>query len=117
MVESKQKLNRMLSEKLYELGMEPHSCIEDGNGDAVYLNRFDTLARSIWEYALGRTEILRDGKEKKHLPSQWAIGVLLDRIEGKVMPVATDTTVTTGPTIADKVSELGKKTINELNDD
>jgi hypothetical protein len=116
-MESKQKLNRILSDKLHELGMEPYSCVEGTEGDAIYLNRFDALARSIWEYALGRTEKLRDGKIKKHLPSQWAIGVLLDRIEGKVMPVSTDVTVNTGPTIADKVSELGKKTINELNSD
>ena len=116
-MESKQKLNRLLSDKLHELGMEPYSCIEDTDGEAVYLNRFDTLAHSIWEYALGRKEKLRDGKEKKHLPSQWAINTILDRTEGKVMPQSMPDKVITGPTIADKVSELGKKTINELNDE
>ena len=116
MVESKQKLNRMLSDKLYELGMEPHSCVDDGSGDMVYLNRFDTLARSIWEYALGRTEKLKDGKEKKHLPSQWAIGVLLDRIEGKVMPQSTPDKEKDMPTAAEKVSELGRDKLNDLVD-
>lgn len=114
MVESKQKLNRMLSEKLYELGMEPHSCIDDGNGDMVYLNRFDTLARSIWEYALGRTEKLRDGKEKKHLPSQWAINTILDRTEGKVMPQSTPDKTKEMPTAAERVSELSKKQLNDM---
>jgi hypothetical protein len=117
MAESKQKLNRMLSMKLYELGMEPHSCIEDGAGDTVYLNRFDTLARSIWEYALGRTEKLRDGKMKKHLPSQWAINTILDRIEGKVIPQSTPDKVYTGPTAAEKVSELGKQQLNDMVED
>lgn len=114
MVESKQKLNRLLSEKLYELGMEPHSCIEDEAGDAVYLNRFDTLARSIWEYALGRTEVLRDGKEKKHLPSQWAINTILDRTEGKVVPQSTPDREKDMPTAAEKVSELGRDKLNDL---
>lgn len=114
MMESKQKLNRMLSEKLYELGMEPHSCIDDGSGDMVYLNRFDTLARSIWEYALGRTEILRDGKEKRHLPSQWAINTILDRTEGKVMPQSTPDKEKDMPTAAEKISELGKKQLNDM---
>lgn len=114
MAESKQKLNRLLSDKIHEIGLEPYSCIEGEDGEPIYLTRFDTLARSIWEYALGRTEKLRDGKMKKHLPSQWAINTILDRTEGKVMPQSTPDKVTTGPTAAEKVSELGKKQLNDL---
>lgn len=117
MAESKQKLNRLLSDKIHDIGMEPFSCIEDGAGDAIYLTRFDVLARSIWEYALGRTEKLKDGREKKHLPSQWAINTILDRTEGKVMPQSTPDKVHTGPTAAEKVSELGKQQLNDMVED
>jgi len=116
MAESKQKLNRLLSDKIHEIGLEPHSCIEGEDGDPIYLNRFDVLARSIWEYALGRTEKLKDGKEKKHLPSQWAINTILDRVEGKVLPQSTPDKEKDMPTAAEKVTELGRDKLNELVD-
>ena len=117
MAESKQKLNRLLSDKLYQIGEEMHSTIADENGNLQAINNLEALARSVWTYALGREEKLRDGKIKKHLPSQWAIGVLFDRLEGKVVPQSTPDKDINGPTVADKVSELGKKTINELDDE
>lgn len=116
MAESKQKLNRLLSDKIHEIGLEPYSCIEDDDGEPVYLSRFDTLAHSIWDYALGRTEKLKGGQEKKHLPSQWAINTILDRTEGKVMPQSTPDKEKDMPTAAEKVSELGRDKLNDLVD-
>ena len=115
--ESKQKLNRMLSSKLYEIGLELHSTISDEEGNSVAINNLDALARSVWMYALGREEKLRDGQMKKHLPSQWAIGILFDRLEGKVMPTIAPDKSAGIVTAAEKVSELNKKRMNDLIDE
>lgn len=114
MAESKQKLNRLLSDKLYQIGEEMHSTIADENGNLQAINNLEALARSVWTYALGREEKLKDGKIKKHLPSQWAIGVLFDRLEGKVMPQSTPDKEKDMPTAAEKVSELGRDKLNDL---
>ena len=116
-ISSKYQATRMLSAKLFEIGQELHSTIVDEDGNSRAINKLEALSRSIWTFALGREETLRDGSKKKHLPAMWAISVLLDRIEGKVMPVMTDKEPVGTPKIADRISELGKQKLNELIDD
>lgn len=117
MAESKQKLNRLLSDKLFQIGTELHSTIIDREGNSQAIDNLEALARSVWTYALGREERLRDGKIKKHLPSQWAIGVIFERLEGKVMPQSTPDKIKDMPTAAEKISELSKKQLNDMIED
>lgn len=76
--------------------------------------RAQTLAKILWKKALGYTETLDDGKEKKHPPSQWAIACILERLEGRVGSI--DDGKDLGQTIVDRIHELTKNRLNELAD-
>ena len=80
------------------------------------------MSRRIWKMALGFTEkrVEDDGAEIMiiHGPDRGMMNLLLDRIEGKVVP-ATDIGKKRSITVADKVGEQGAKRIEQasgLND-
>lgn len=81
------------------------------------MTRSEALARLIWDTGLGYTIPDPDnpGKTIVVRGKEWAMKLLLDRMEGRV----TDRTssANTGPKISDKVSELGVNRINAITDE
>jgi hypothetical protein len=98
-----------ITKHLRELAASLSDQIDD-QGHA--LTKAQALAKVIWERALGWTEILDAGAEKKHPPEPWAISLIYDRTEGRC-PTALDVGSNKG-TVADRVSDLGRTKINDL---
>ena len=75
--------NRDISKNLRALALQVDK------EDPKKRTRAERLAELVWERALGyeTTSIDEDGKEAtiKQPPAQWAINVILDRTEGRVM--------------------------------
>jgi ethanolamine utilization protein EutP (predicted NTPase) len=84
------------------------------NDDGEIITRAERLAELVWQYALGFTDTdVKTGKEVVHRPATWAIHLLFDRMEGRVVTKI----VTKGKdkvSVADRVSELSKTSINRL---
>lgn len=88
---------------------------ETVNDDGDLVTNAEKLARVIWKKALGYVESQnRNGEtfEKIHPPTQWAIQLLMERLEGKVANAVEDKEQTV--TAADRVGELCVETVNRL---
>lgn len=87
--------------------------VEGLDDEGQPFNRAYKLSDLVWKYALGFEEVDPDNNDKKtrHRPEQWAIMLIFERLEGR-SPVATPDS--TGKTVADKVSDLGKEKVNAL---
>ena len=99
----------ILSRYLRALAQEIHTV--DKNGDP--LSRAAALAELVWKYALGFTKLAEkpDEKDQQIPPATWAIELLYNRIEGKVMTAPPDDQ---GHSLTDKVTELGRARANSL---
>lgn len=99
----------MLTKHLKEMAGYIETLDDDGNA----VTKARRLSALIWNYALGFEEPDQDNPDKKtkHRPEQWAIQLIYERIEGR-SPVATPES--TGKTVAEKVSDLGKAKVNAL---
>lgn len=78
------------------------------------ISKAEALSRIIWRDALGYEEIDKSGITHIHRPDKACIGIVFDRIEGRAQ-----TAISEGDgklTAADKVSEQGKKRINDITD-
>jgi hypothetical protein len=84
------------------------------DGDIV--TRSETLARLLWDKALGYEEVIVDDegreKTKKHEPQPWAMQIVLDRLEGKA-PLAIVEPEGKAK-ITDRVNELIKERLNAI---
>lgn len=83
---NKSLAGKFLSNALRELSQEAH----DIDGDHTK-NKSECLARYVWDAALGYVCVTLDKetgerKEKVIPPQTWAINLIFDRIEGKVVP-------------------------------
>ena len=103
---------RQIAEEITEVVQDPKT-----GGDRM-ATKAEKLARDIWIDALGRKEIqIKDGvvTEITNRPNATARAILFDRIEGRA-----PATIGEGDekiTVAERVSEQGKKRINEVLDD
>ena len=102
---------RVLTDLLRELSAE----VETMDNDGRILTRAEVLATLIWKKALGYTEVVdvKTGEEIKHSPDQRCIELLYDRLEGKAIMTVVDES-SRGPSVAERVSDLGKSRINAL---
>ncbi len=86
--------------------------------DPAMISKAEALARLIWKKGLGWTEqIHRDNElvDIEHPPDRVYVGMLLDRLEGRV--AAIETGGKERRTVADKVGEQSKKRINSISKD
>lgn len=100
---------RQISEEVTEFVEIPQS---NGDVELMIRSKAEALARFVYKQALGYTETDDKGNTIKHDPDKWAIGLLFDRLEGKV--VAVPLAEKQGRTIAERVSEQGRKALNKL---
>ena len=90
--------------------------------EAVMLTKAEAIARYIWKVALGweGTEDILDKSGKKigikpvkYWPDKWAINMIWDRLEGRV-GAADLKGGSDKASLADKVSEQGKKRLSQI---
>lgn len=100
----------ILSKFLRALALDMETSTD--SGDPV--TKAAALAALVWKHALGFTEEdVKTGEKTVNRPNWTAIGLLYDRIEGKVPVAVLDDT---GKSLAEKVSDLGKAKINAMAD-
>ena len=115
---------KLLSKYIKEIANETHDdpVIKARGEDAVMLTKAEAIARHIWKLALGWEEAVdvldKSGKKigirpEVHRPDKWAIGVIWDRMEGRVgaadLKAGSDKA-----SLAEKVSSLGAKRVNQI---
>ena len=101
----------ILTEHLKRLGSENVS-IEDKSD-----TRFEALAKLVWDKALGYREEIKLGNGEIettiHKPDRGFIGMIFDRTEGRVAPVAADDSKKK-VSLADRIGEQSKVRLNRL---
>lgn len=103
--------SRKVTQHLRELGAESETILNDGS----VLTKAEVMARLLWKYALGWTDVSVDKEngqriKEVHPPAQWAIEMVYNRLEGRVpQQIVDDSTVLTA---AKRVSELARERLN-----
>lgn len=113
------KAGKLLSAYIRQIAEETTETVKDPvSGEDRMATKAEKLARDVWRDALGWKEMeIKNGQavETIHFPSKIARAMLFDRIEGRA-PL----TIGEGDdkiSVSERVSEQGKKRINEtLND-
>ncbi len=118
----KDKASKLLTEHLSKILKEKCSVPIDVNGKQVIVTKGEALARQMVASALGYEEAIqvydKDGIPSGtttviHSPDQKLIKEILDRVEGK--PATTGVKEESNkPTVADRVTELGKSQLNAI---
>jgi len=103
----------ILTGHLKRIGLESDTIDDEGNP----VTKFETLARMVWDKALGYTEkvVLDSGEtvETIHKPDRSFMGMIFDRTEGKVATAA----VSDGKkkvSLADRIGEQSKVRLNRI---
>jgi len=111
------KAGQLLSQFIRSIALEETELIKDDNNEDKMATKAEALARLMWKKALGYTEQkIIDGEliDNIYPPDRTMMAMIFDRMEGRaplMNPEKKDRR-----TIADKVSEQGKKRINKLAD-
>jgi len=109
------RAGQLLSQYLRAIAEEKTEFIKGVDGEDKMATKAEALAREIWASALGTPIVeVTDAGEKiktQRRPDKVMMHLLFDRIEGKAMPIS-ETDKKKG-TVADKVSEQGKKRIGQ----
>lgn len=109
------KAGQLLSQFVRSIALEQTELIKDADGEDRMASKAEALARLMWQQALGYTKhkiinnILTD---IEHPPDKMLMGMIFDRMEGRAPLMNPDKK--DRRTIADKVSEQGKKRINKI---
>lgn len=117
--------NRALTDKLRELMASVHTTRLNDEGGVDMISKSERLAELIADRALGWEETV-DVPDKKvsgrtvstvvrHKPEKWAIVMVYERLEGKTPMAVADVQDT--PKVADRVSDLAKKSVNALTEE
>ena len=113
-------LSKFIKEIASEICDDP--VIKAKGEEAVMLTKAEAIARYIWKTALGWEESVdvldKQGKKigirpEVHRPDKWAINMIWDRMEGRVGQ-ADAKTGSDKASLADKVSEQGKKRLSQI---
>lgn len=115
---------KLLSKFIREIASEEYDdpIIKAKGEEAVMVTKAEAIARHIWNMALGFVEevdIYKDGvktgvKLETHKPDKWAINLIWDRLEGRVGAANVKSGSSDGINLADKVSDLGKKRLDQI---
>ena len=109
------KAGQLLSRFVRDIALEKTELIKDADGEDQMVTKAEALARMIWQRGLGFTEqkIINGAlTDIEHLPDRVYVGMLWDRMEGRAPLMNPDKK--DRRTIADKVSEQGKKRLNKI---
>ncbi len=116
---SRTRAGKLLSSYIRQIAEEETEVVKDPKtGDDRMASKAEGLARLIWKKALGYTEQkVESGKLVDYYfhPDKYLMGLLFDRMEGRA-PL----NVGEGDekiTVAERVSEQGKKRINNILND
>lgn len=112
---AKQRAGLILSGFLRSIAEEKTE-VNDSVDDPQMISKAEALARLIWKKGLGWTEKVTAGDgiqtEVSYHPDRVYVGMLLDRLEGRV--AAVEAGGKEKRTVADKVGEQSKKRINKI---
>ena len=111
-----QKTGMLLSQFIRNIALEKTALVTVDGEDQI-VSKAEALARLVWKKALGYTEqIIEKGNlvSVKRPADKAMIALLWDRMEGRAPLMSLDKK--SGRTIADKVSEQGKKRSNKIAD-
>lgn len=111
-----QKAGMLLSQFIRSIALEKTELIKI-NGEDQMASKAEALARLVWKKALGYTEqIKKNGVlvDHIHVPDRTMIALLWDRMEGRAPLMNPDKK--DRRSIADRVSEQGKKRSNKIAD-
>jgi len=98
-----------LTKIIKQIGNELHTVDDEGNP----LTKIQALGRLVWNKALGFVErIPETGKEIRHNPDKAFIGMIWDRLEGKVAPSVSGSGKDKA-TLSDRVKEQSKRRLNQ----
>lgn len=113
------RAGKLLSSFIRQIAEEETEMVKDpDSGEDRMATKAEKLARDVWRDALGYTEtkIEKDMPvDYIHPPSKVARAMLFDRIEGRAPLVVGEGDEKI--TVAERVSEQGKKRINEVLND
>jgi len=113
-----QKAGMLLSQFVRDIALEETQFEKNIGGKDKMISKAEALARLIWKRALGYIEekVEDDGTKTKiiHAPDRIMMAMIFDRMEGRAPLMNPDKK--SGRTIADKVSEQGKKRSNKIAD-
>jgi len=102
------KANKILSDSLRNLA----NSAEDSTPDGEILTKADKLAQIVWDHAIGHTYVNAKGERKRVLPCTWAIQLIFDRLEGRVIASMDD--IADRPKPVDRISKLTVDRCNKL---
>ena len=111
----RQDVKQILTDFLRQIADEKTEFVElPGQEDLAIVTKAEAISRYVWKCALGWKEINDKGDEVVHEPDKAAIHLLFDRLEGKItaLPLAGKKL----PSIADRVGEVSKRTLNNIAD-
>ncbi len=110
---------KILTQKLHDLARDVISSSLDEGGAAVLETRAEKLAREVWNAALGIVYAKNedDVEELKfvHKPQPWAVGIIFERLEGKIVPRARDNQ--SRPSLGTRIDEQQQLKVNSLTED
>lgn len=99
-----------------DIAEEMTEFVKDSDGELRMASKAEALARMVWKRGLGYTEMREDsnGKEVEiiHPPDKAYVGILFDRMEGRVPQSLTEGEEKL--TAAEKVTEQGVNRINSV---
>lgn len=106
---------KMLSKWVKEIADEVTEAVKDPDtGETRMATKAEAIARIMWQGALGYTETdVKTGKGVVHKPDKTFIGMIWDRVEGRVVPVV-DKDKGQKASLADRVSDQAKRRLNTI---
>ena len=113
----KQRAGLILSSLLRDIAEEKTE-VNDSVDDPKMISKAEKLARLIWKKGLGWTEqqlVNNELTDIAHPPDRVYVGMLLDRLEGRV--AAVEPGKKERRTVADRVGDQIKKRINSVSKD
>jgi len=107
---------KILTQKLHDLARDVIGSVSGDDGELVLETRAEMLAREVWNAALGITYVKdTEGVEEMkfvHKPQPWAVGIVFERLEGKIVPRARDNQ--TRPSLGNRIDEQQQLKVNSL---
>lgn len=111
------RAGQLLSQFIRDIALEETEVVTIDGEDRM-ASKAEALARMVWKRGLGFIEKVKNEQgvlvDVKHAPDRVYVGMLWDRMEGRAPLMNPDKK--DRRTIADKVSEQGKKRLNEIAD-
>lgn len=113
------RAGKLLSSYIRQIAEEQTEMVQDPkSGEDTMVTKAEALARLIWKKALGYKEVtIKNGSpiETFYHPDKYLMTLLFDRMEGRAPLVIGEGG--DKMTVAERISEQGKKRVNEILDD